>query len=66
MIYVLILGLIYIKSNNLPLSHIKNVTTIVLITLLTAIGFSSGIITIKGMIEGKTPSHWKMKNMYNS
>jgi len=57
-IYVItLLGLIYIKANKLPLSHSKNVVTIIIISILTAIGFSSGILTIIGMIKGKSSPH---------
>lgn len=39
-------GLLYIKANEAPLSNYKNVITIVLVSLLSLIGFTSGIMII--------------------
>ena len=39
-------GLLYIKNNELPLSHYKNIGTIILVTILCLIGFTAGIMTI--------------------
>lgn len=50
---ILILGLIYIKANNYPLYHWKNISTIILITICGGIGFSSGIITLVDIIHGR-------------
>jgi hypothetical protein len=44
------LGLVWIKSNEFPLTHYKNISVIIFIGLITIIGFISGIITIIGMI----------------
>ena len=47
------LGLLYVKSNDYPIRHPKNVATIIIVSLLCLIGFTSGIITIRDMINGK-------------
>jgi hypothetical protein len=39
-------GILYIKNNDYPLSHPKNIATIIIITILCIIGFTAGIITI--------------------
>lgn len=44
-------GMIYIKSNDYPLSHWKNVTTIALVSFLSLLGFTSGVVTIVGMVN---------------
>jgi hypothetical protein len=51
--FILILGLIYIKANNYPLYHWKNISTIILITICGGIGFSSGVITLLDIIYGR-------------
>lgn len=47
------LGMIYIKSNDYPIYHWKNVVTIILAILMATIGFSTGIITLINIINGK-------------
>ena len=44
-------GMIYIKGNDYPLIHYKNILTIIFISLIFIIGILSGIFTIKGIIE---------------
>lgn len=44
-------GMIYIKGNGLPLSHWRNISTIILVTFLSGIGFTSGVFTIMGIID---------------
>ena len=44
-------GMIYIKGNDYPLNHYKNILTIIFISLILFIGITSGIFTIKGIIE---------------
>ena len=44
-------GMIYIKGNDYPLNHYKNILTIIFISLIHFIGITSGIFTIKGIIE---------------
>jgi hypothetical protein len=44
------LGMLYIKSNDYPISHYKNVLTIIIVGFLCLLGFTSGFLTIYGMI----------------
>ena len=44
-------GMIYIKGNDYPLTYYKNILTIIFISLILIIGITSGIFTIKGIIE---------------
>ena len=46
-------GSMYIKSNELKLSHPKNVITIIVVCILSAIGFSSGVQTIIEAFTGE-------------
>jgi amino acid permease len=39
-------GLLYLKNNDMPLSHPKNIITIIIIFTLCTIGFTAGIMTI--------------------
>ncbi len=39
-------GLLYVKNNDLPITHYKNIFTIILITILCLIGFTAGTMTI--------------------
>jgi hypothetical protein len=45
-------GLLYIKNNDLPVTHYKNLFTLILITILCLIGFTAGIMTILDDILG--------------
>ena len=47
----LIPGLLYIKGNDYPKSHYKNICTTILLCILCPIGLASGIFTIQGIIE---------------
>ncbi len=42
----LIPGLIYIKNNDYPIMHYKNILSIILISILSVIGFTAGVISI--------------------
>lgn len=44
-------GMIYIKGNNYPITHYKNIITIIFISLILLLGITSGFFTIKGIIE---------------
>ena len=44
-------GMIYVKGNDYPLTHYKNIATIIFISFILLIGIVSGIFTIKGIIE---------------
>ena len=44
-------GLVYIKGNNYPLKHYKNIKIIIFITLILSLGLISGFFTIKGIIN---------------
>ena len=44
-------GMIYVKGNDYPATHCKNITTIIFISFILLIGIASGIFTIKGIIE---------------
>ena len=44
-------GMIYIKGNDYPLTHYKNILTIIFISIILIIGITSGIFTIKGIIK---------------
>ena len=44
-------GLIYIKGNDLPIKHYKNILTLIFISLILILGLTSGIFTIKGIID---------------
>ena len=39
-------GILYIKNNDLPVTHYKNIFTLILITILCLIGFTAVIMTI--------------------
>ncbi len=39
-------GLLYVKNSDMPLTHYKNIFTIIIITFLCLIGFTAGIMTI--------------------
>jgi len=44
-------GILYIKTNEYSIKHWKNIGSIILISVLTLIGFTSGVITIKDIIS---------------
>ena len=44
-------GLVYIKGNDFPLKHYKNILTSIFILLILILGLTSGIFTIKGIIN---------------
>ena len=44
-------GLVYIKGNDYPLTHYKNIITVIFITLILALGLLSGFFTIKGIVS---------------
>ncbi len=44
--------MLYVKSNEYPITHYKNVLTIIIVSILCLIGFTSGVLTIKDMISG--------------
>ena len=44
-------GLVYIKGNDYPFEHYKNILTMVFIIFILILGLVSGIFTIKGIIE---------------
>ena len=44
-------GIIYIKGNDYPLIHYKNIITIIIISLILILGLTSGFITIKEIIN---------------
>jgi amino acid permease len=50
-IMFLIPGLLYLKSNDYPKTHWKNITTIILISLFSVICLISAIFTIKDIID---------------
>ena len=39
-------GLLYIKNNNYPITYWKNICTLILILILTIVGFTAGIMAI--------------------
>jgi len=43
--------MLYVRSNEYPKSHYKNVITIVIISFLCLLGFTSGFLTIYDMIK---------------
>jgi hypothetical protein len=47
------IGILYVKTNEYSIKHWKNVASIILISILTIIGFTSGIVTIVGIINKK-------------
>jgi amino acid permease len=47
----LIPGLSYIKGNDYPRYHYKNVGSVILLLILCPIGLITGIFTIKGIVE---------------
>ena len=44
-------GMIYVKGNDYPITHYKNIITIIFISFILLIGMTSGFFTIKGIIE---------------
>ena len=44
-------GLVYIKGNDYPIKHYKNIGTIIFISFVLILGLVSGFFTIKGIIE---------------
>lgn len=50
-IAMLIPGICYIKGNDYHIKHYKNILTIILIVVLSIFGITSGIFTIKGIIQ---------------
>ena len=44
-------GLVYIKGNDYPLKHYKNILAIIFISLVLILGLTSGFFTIKGIID---------------
>jgi hypothetical protein len=46
-------GIVYIKNNDYPLKSFKNISTIILVTLLCLIGFTAGTLTLTGMYDKK-------------
>jgi amino acid permease len=46
-------GLLYVKNNNLPATHWKNIGTLILITILCLIGYTAGIMTIVDAVKGE-------------
>ena len=47
----LIPGLMYVRGNDYPRYHYINIITIVIVGILSLVGFTSGIFTIMGIIE---------------
>jgi len=46
-------ALIYIKNNDYPIYHWKNIFSIIIVILLSGIGYTSGILSIMKVIKGK-------------
>lgn len=44
-------GLLYVKNSDYPLTHKKNIMTIVIITVLCITGYTAGIITVWDIIS---------------
>jgi membrane protein DedA with SNARE-associated domain len=44
-------GLLYVKNSDHPITHKKNIMTIVIISVLCLIGYTAGIITIRDIIS---------------
>ena len=44
-------GIVYIKGNDHPLFHYKNILTIIFISIILLLGLTSGFFTIKGIIN---------------
>jgi amino acid permease len=42
-------GLVYIKGNDYPIKHYKNILTLIFISLILILGLTSGFFTIKGI-----------------
>ena len=47
-------GIIYVKGNDYPVTHYKNILTIIFISIILLLGMTSGFFTIKGIIEKKS------------
>ena len=47
-------GIIYVKGNDYPVTHYKNIITIIFISIILLLGMASGFFTIKGIIEKKS------------
>ena len=50
----LIPGMLYIKNNDYPLTHYKNVLSIIAIGVLSFIGFTAGVISIIKIVKPDT------------
>lgn len=50
----LIPGMLYIKNNDYPLTHYKNVLSIIAISVLSFIGFTAGVISIIKIVKPDT------------
>ena len=48
--------LIYIKSNDYPITHWKNVISIILVICLSGIGYTAGVISILNIINNPNPN----------
>lgn len=46
-----ILGLVYVKSNDYPIYHWKNIMTLTLVLIFATIGFSAGTLTLIAMFK---------------
>jgi hypothetical protein len=44
-------GLLYVKNSDYPITHHKNILTIIIVLVLCVIGFTAGIITIWDIIS---------------
>ncbi len=46
-------AIIYVKANNLKLSHWKNISIIVVFSIITIIGFTGAVLSVKDFIESR-------------
>ena len=44
-------GMIYVKENDYPVTHYKNIITIIFISVILLLGITSGVFTIRGIIK---------------
>lgn len=49
--------LIYIKSNDYPIHHWKNIVCIILVIILSGIGYTAGVLSIINIINNPNPNN---------
>ncbi len=50
-------GFLYIKNNDYPISHWKNFGSLILMAIVTLIGFTAGISTIVDLFKTNKKNH---------